>query len=137
MNRRVKTEIMMLIILLAGIIGWNHTNKLNNMNKTAKQSVQISVGEEKEVFNELKIKYISFGHEHSSSGPDEPFAADVGLYSFEFDLGDKKETGTIYQGVGYSSAPYKVGRFSIVVLPINGGQEKITLEISAEDSRAD
>jgi hypothetical protein len=44
----------------------------------------------------LSLKYISFGHEHCSSSPDEPFSAAVGVYCFEVsDLNGWKQEFTL------------------------------------------
>ena len=55
-------------------------------NLSSKIAVEVKVKEEKKVFETLIIQFLSFGHEHSSSGPDEAFSATTGVYSFKLSL---------------------------------------------------
>lgn len=80
--------------------------------------------------NGVKIKYSSYSHEHSSSSPDEPFQANVGVYNFEITTSHKTETITIYAGTDGKSSPLDWESYKITLLSVTPDQRKVVVHIA-------
>ena len=80
--------------------------------------------------NELKIKYSSYSHEHSSSSPDEPFSAGTGVYNFEITSGNKAGTITIYTGVSGTGNPVDWESYTITLLSATPDQREVVVSVA-------
>ena len=75
------------------------------------------IDEEKTVMGSLKIKFVSFSHEHASSAPGETFSASVGVYRFRMMEGAEVLEQTIYTNVtGESNIERIFDRYEIKLL---------------------
>lgn len=100
--------------------------------KANSAKITLKVKEEKEVFNKLRIKYLSFGHEHSSSGPDEPFSATVGVYFFELSEDNSTESITIYLDVNAESESVEWKNYTITLMN-SDDQKEITMIVEKQE----
>jgi hypothetical protein len=100
-------------------------------NLSSKIAVEVKVKEEKKVFETLIIQFLSFGHEHSSSGPDEAFSATTGVYSFKFQDGThKSEEITIYTDSEGRSQTYNLWNlYEIKLIKTSNSQTIVSMEI--------
>ena len=101
-----------------------------NMTQENKLSTTLNLKEEKTFFENLKIKFINFGHEHSSSGPNEAFSATVGVYSFVISDKNSSEEITVYTDTTGRSNPVKWKGYSIEMTSATGDQKTVTLSLS-------
>lgn len=92
-------------------------------------TVTLNINEEKILFETLKIKYVSCGHEHVSSSPDEPFSATVGVYVFEVTDGTVTTTITIYKDAYNSSQEIEWLRYKLILLHTTD-EEMVTVAIT-------
>lgn len=99
-------------------------------------TLTIRVGEERQLFRELTIKFVNFGHEHVSSSPDEAFAATVGVYFFELRKKNTTESLTIYHGVEEKGNPVSWRDYQITILQVSDGQKIINLEVKKSDTES-
>lgn len=92
-------------------------------------TITLGVGEEKTLFETLKITYVSYSHEHASSGPDDAFSATVGVYCFELTENDTTTMITVYKDVDNNSKEMVWLRYTLVLLD-SANQEVVTLAIT-------
>lgn len=92
-------------------------------------TVSLKVGENKTVFQGLFIKYIDYGHEHSSSGPNEPFAATTAFYRFELSENDITEKIILYTGLTGPSETLNWKNYHITLLSNSDKQTEVTIGI--------
>jgi hypothetical protein len=94
-------------------------------------SAEIKVNEESTVFGTLKIKFIRFGHEHSSSGPGEPFSANTGVYEFSLVEGTRTHSEIFYTNAEGESNVVKIWEhYEIKMVKATGDQKTVTLKIT-------
>lgn len=107
----------------------NHTKKETEKIMQKEEIVLINHNQEKIFFGTLKIKFASFSHEHSSSSPNEPFAASTGVYTFNV-RDEKNETQiTIYTNAVGRSNPEKIfNKYELTLESATSDQK--TLKIS-------
>lgn len=92
---------------------------------------EIKINEEIMVFGTLKIKFVRFGHEHTSSGPGEPFSANTGVYEFSFVEATHTHAETFYTNVKGESNVVKVWEhYEIKMVKVTGDQKTATLKIT-------
>ncbi len=72
------------------------------------QKVPLKYGERTTLGNGVFVTYSSFGHEHVSYGPDEPFAATVAIYGITLDSGAGSEMVYLALDIRGESAPETV-----------------------------
>ncbi len=80
--------------------------------------------------DEVKIKYDSYSHEHSSSSPNEPFEASVGVYNFELTANKVTETITIYLGVNQNASAVDWKQYKITLFSASPDQKEVKVGIS-------
>ena len=131
-------SIIILLIALASIYLTLSCKNMKPANDPINQTdtLTIRVGEERQLFKELTIKFVNFGHEHVSSSPDEAFAATVGVYFFELREKDTTESLTIYHGVEEKGNPVSWRDYQITILQVSDGQKMLKLEVKKTDSES-
>ena len=92
------------------------------------ESIILSVEQEKTVQG-LSISYLSYSHEHSSSGPDEPFEATMGVYFLQLVTGNQSEEVTLYHGVNSEETVLDWEGYKITLFLVEEGQKTIHLRI--------
>jgi len=106
---------------------------MNNINEERPNTVVLTVQEQKHTAGDLSITYSDYGHEHASSGPDEPFEATVGFYSFLISDGASSESFTVYRGVDETGGePIMWQDHTIRLLHVSDDQREVTLQITSE-----
>lgn len=100
--------------------------------KTTKNcdTLTLRVGERKAALNEqVKLGYMRYSHENSSSSPNEPFAATTGVYFFEAVAKDYLEELIIYMGVTQKSASINWKHFKVTLLSVSDNQSEVVISI--------
>lgn len=80
--------------------------------------------------NEVKIKYSTYSHEHSSSSPDQPFEASIGVYNFEFTTNKVTETITIYLAVNQQNSAVDWKQYKITLFSSTPDQKEVIVGVS-------
>lgn len=100
----------------------------SNPGKSAKLDIQ--VGEEKNPFDSLKIKFVRFDHEHSSTGPGQPFSATTGVYFLKItDATSSTEVSVYTNTEGKSNPAQYLEHYEIQILKDTDNQKTITLQV--------
>ncbi len=92
------------------------------------ESIILSVEQEKTVQG-LSISYLNYSHEHSSTGPDEPFEATTGVYFLLLETGNKSESVTLYHSVNSEETVLDWEGYKIALFLVEDGQSTIHLKI--------
>jgi hypothetical protein len=101
--------------------------------KGSKETITLTVNDTQVVFDELSIKYSSYGHEHVSYSPGEPFAATVGVYVFLLSDRESSEAITLYLDAGQKSAEATSWKdYSITLMESSEDQRRVVLEIAKQ-----
>jgi len=122
-------SIITIMIILTFII---YNMNSNQDKKSGTETITLKINEEKKIFDNLKLKYLSFGHENSSSSPFDEFSATVEVYYLEISKNNTIEKITIYQDINSDSQSTEWQNYKILLMkPLD--QEKITLSISKQE----
>lgn len=93
-------------------------------------TLALRVGERKSALNdEVKLGYMRYSHENSSSSPDQPFAATIGVYFFEAIAKDYLEELTIYMGVTQTSSTIDWKHYKVTLLSVSENQSEVVISI--------
>jgi hypothetical protein len=93
-------------------------------------TLALRVGERKAALNdEVKLGYMRYSHENSSSSPDQPFAATTGVYFFEAIAKDYLEELTIYMGVTQTSSTVNWKHYKVTLLSVSENQSEVVISI--------
>ncbi len=113
------------ILLFFSFLNFNSMSALQSSNDSL--TISLKVGENKKVFRGFLIKYTNYGHENSSSSPNEPFAATTGFYIFELSENDSTEKITIYRGLTGRGETLIWKNYQITLLSNSDDQTEVTL----------
>lgn len=129
-------KIIISIIIVSLLTSCEAIQTKNSSEKETKKEMQkaepilISLNEEKTFFGVLKIKFISFSHEHSASSPNEPFSATTGVYVFNVSDGKNEKEMTIYTNAeGRSNAEKIFEKYELTLLKASSDQKTLTVNI--------
>jgi len=105
-------------------------------NEVLSKTITLEIHDKQSVFDDFSITYSSYGHEHVSYGPDEPFSATLGVYDFLLSDNSSSKPITIYLDVKQtSSAPEFWKNYSVTLMHDSDGQKKVVLKIIREHTR--
>ncbi len=102
----------------------------NFMSNNSNQKLTLKLGEEQVVFNNLIIKYLSYGHENSSSQPDSSFSATTGVYILNLSEDDRTDQLAIYQELDGAGEAKRWHDYEITLISVSEDQTEIKLKIS-------
>lgn len=88
------------------------------------------VGERKTALNEqVKLGYMRYSHENSSSSPNEPFSATTGVYFFEAIAKNYLEELVIYMGVTETSKTIDWKHYKVTLLSVSENQSEVVVSV--------
>jgi hypothetical protein len=131
MKKPLFCAVFALFIICLAQQGFAQDNTLIETKMTKNcDTLTLRVGERKAALNdEVKLGYMRYSHENSSSSPDQPFAATIGVYFFEAIAKDYLEELTIYKGVNQTFATIDWRHYKVTLLSVSENQSEVVISI--------